>query len=73
MLMVSESLFNFQTKMMLSSSPEARYSPDGDQRTTLTGRWCLVRFAAISKLMVPASVCVRYHIYKDRVHGQRTV
>lgn len=37
-LIGSFSLFNFHKNMIDSSSPDAKYSPDGDHRTTFTAR-----------------------------------
>ena len=47
---------------MLSSSPDARNSPDGDHRTAFTARWCLDRSEAKSNWMVPLSAGLMYQI-----------
>ena len=56
MLTVSDSGLRRQMKMKLSSSPDARNSPDGDHLTQLTGLWCRVKSAAKSSRNTPSSL-----------------
>lgn len=57
----------FQINMIDSSSPEAKYWPLGDHRTTLTAFWWRVRSAATSMFTEPVSVVETYQIWKDKL------
>lgn len=51
-------------KMIDSSSPEAKCSPDGDQRTVFTTRWWRAKSDANSNWTEPFSVGTKYQIYE---------
>lgn len=55
--------------MVESSAPDAKYSPDGDHRTILTGFICRVKSDASSKCGKPSSFSPMYQIYLKRFNS----